>query len=72
MFLKVTFRLNIRHLQTSKFKIHKHAILEYISLSVMLQSVKLQGTTRYDYDNIGQCDTSKTTETQKDSRTRKD
>ena len=38
------FRLNIRHLQTK----YMHAIFEYISLSVMLQSVKLQGTIRYD------------------------
>ena len=27
----------------------------------MLQSVKLQGTIRYDQDKIGQCDTIKTT-----------
>ena len=46
--LKVTFRFNIRHLQT-RYKIHYHAIFEYISLSIMLQSVKLQGTIRYDY-----------------------
>ena len=44
----------------------------------MLQSVKLQGTIRYDQDKIGQCDTIKTTKTgqdrtftHKDSRTRK-
>ena len=29
----------------------------------MLQSVKLQGRIRYDWDKIGQCDTIKTTET---------
>ena len=39
----------------------------------MLQSVKLQGTIRYDQDKIGQCDTIKTTGTfaHKDSRIRK-
>ena len=39
----------------------------------MLQSVKLQGTIRYDQDNIGQCDTIRTTRTftHKDSRARK-
>ena len=39
----------------------------------MLQSIKLQGAIRYDWDKIGQCDTIKTTGTfvHKDSRTRK-
>ena len=48
-------------------------MFEYISLSVMLQSVKSQGTIRFDLDNVGQCDTISTTNTftHKDSRARK-